>query len=104
MMIMISGGSADTEAKAETVRPWVFSPPLTVTIVTPAGKWRNALRNSSDEITQISFRESCCRSYASAGNRPTSSWSFRRGPGPAAALGLHECFQEVRCLPEPGEG
>src|SRR6185295_2550003 len=58
MMIMISGGSADTEAKAETVRPWVRSPARMVTMVTPAGKWRSALRNSSDEIKELSSPES----------------------------------------------
>src|SRR4051794_39413288 len=54
MTIAIIGGSAETEQKAETVRPWIRSPARTVTIVTPAGKWRSAFRNSSDEITRIS--------------------------------------------------
>ena len=36
MMTMIIGGSAETEAKAETVRPCLWSPVLIVTIVTPA--------------------------------------------------------------------
>src|SRR5436305_2616624 len=54
MVIEISAGSAETEAKAETVSPCVLSPARTVTMVTPAGKWRNAFRNSSDEITRVS--------------------------------------------------
>src|SRR4030095_9515295 len=57
MMTMIIGGRADTEANAETVRPWVRSPARMVTIVTPAGKWRSAFRNSSDEITRLSSHE-----------------------------------------------
>src|SRR5436309_15229491 len=51
MVIEISAGSAETDAKAETVSPCVLSPARTVTMVTPAGKWRSAFRNSSDEIT-----------------------------------------------------
>src|SRR3954453_23177151 len=57
MMTMIRGGSADTEAKAETVRRGVCSPARTVTMVTPAGKWRSARRNSSDDINGLSLRK-----------------------------------------------
>jgi hypothetical protein len=48
--VTISGGSAETEAKAETVRPCTSSPCRIVTIVTPAGKWRMAFLKSLDEI------------------------------------------------------
>ncbi len=49
----ISGGSADTEANAETVRPWMRSPARMVVIVTPAGNWDSAFLNSSDEIAIV---------------------------------------------------
>src|SRR6202521_5108803 len=48
--VTISGGSAETEANAETVNPWTSSPCRMVTMVTPAGKWRMAFRKSLDEI------------------------------------------------------
>src|SRR3954466_10958203 len=54
MVIEMSAGSAEADEKAETVSPCVRSPERTVTMVTPAGKWRSALRNSSDEITRVS--------------------------------------------------
>ncbi len=66
MVIEISAGSAETDANAETVSPWIRSSERTVTMVTPAGKWRSAFRNSSDEITWVSSTSTCTCTCACA--------------------------------------
>ncbi len=58
MTMTTKGGVGETEAKAETVKPWIWSPLRTVTMVTPEAKWRSTSRKSS-ELMGIS---SCSRS------------------------------------------
>ena len=67
---MTRGGWGEIDAKAETVSPWVSSPARTATIVTPAGKWRRTLRNSSEEIDMSAF--SGVVSGSSASRMPAS--------------------------------